>query len=195
MHASSLQKMKTFVDGYLLDRINQPLQILDVGSQDVNGSYKDLFKYPKWKYTGLDISPGKNVDVVVNNMYDWKEITSNSYDVVISGQALEHIEYCWITAIEISRVLKNHGLCCLIVPSSGPAHQYPVDCYRFFSDGLLALAKYSDLKVLSAETDWNNNPDNTWKDSMLVCQKPNYSLLTKIKKNMKNYLSKKIVSL
>ncbi len=195
MHSSSLQKMKSFVDKFLPEKIGQPLRILDVGSQDVNGSYKQLFDQPKWQYTGLDVTAGKNVDVVVADIYDWQEIPSNSYDVIISGQALEHIEYFWITIMEISRVLKSHGLCCLIAPSSGPAHRYPVDCYRFFSDGLTALAKYSDFQILSVATDWNNDPDNTWKDSMIVMQKPDYNLSEKIKKKLKNYLAKKILSL
>ena len=32
---------------------------------------------------------GNNVDLVVDNPYCWKELSSCSYDVVVSGQALE----------------------------------------------------------------------------------------------------------
>lgn len=59
----------------------------------VNGSYRTLFNNPKWNYVGCDLEEGSNVDIVLNDPYDWKNIESNSYDVVISGQAFEHIEY------------------------------------------------------------------------------------------------------
>ena len=130
MHTSSYQNMRVFVDKYLQNYKSKKIKILDIGSQDINGSYKPLFENGNWEYKGLDICRGENVDIVVTNIYNWKEVRSNSYDVVISGQALEHIEYFWLTMYEISRVLKNEGLCCIIVPSSGPEHRYPKDCWR-----------------------------------------------------------------
>jgi SAM-dependent methyltransferase len=166
MHKSSYQNMKQFVEKYL--NKNKTLKILDIGSQDVYGSYKDLFKNPNWKYYGLDMIKAKNVDIVIKNIYSWKEIRSKTYDVVISGQALEHIEYPWLTMKEIKRILKSDGLCCIIAPSSGPEHKYPIDCYRFFPDGLKALAKYVNLDVIDSYNCWDN--DSEWKDSVLICK-------------------------
>ncbi|MEM1725222.1 MAG: methyltransferase domain-containing protein, partial [Thermoplasmata archaeon] len=42
---------------------------------------------------------------VVKDPYNWIEIEDSSVDVVISGQAFEHIEYPWLTIKEIYRVL------------------------------------------------------------------------------------------
>ena len=42
-----------------------------------------------------------------NQAYNWKEIANDHYDVVISGQALEHIEFFWVTLGEIVRVTKK----------------------------------------------------------------------------------------
>ncbi len=175
MHISSYQNMKGFVEKYLTNNSLKKLQILDVGSQDVNGTYRSLFENPNWNYTGLDVIPGKNVDIIVKDIYNWKEIRSNSFDVVISGQAFEHIEYCWVTMSEIARVLKNEGLCCIIAPSSGPEHRYPQDCWRFFPDGLVALAKYAVLKVEEVFTRQEPTIDgknNIWKDTVIICRKP-----------------------
>ncbi len=169
MHESSYQNMKQFVEIYLDKK--KSLKILDVGSQDVNGSYKNLFNNKKWQYYGLDMVKAKNVDIVIKNIYDWKEIKNKTYDIVISGQALEHIEYPWLTMKEIKRVLKLNGLCCIIVPSSGPEHKYPIDCYRFFPDGLKALAKYVDLDVINSYNCWDY--DSQWKDSILICKRKN----------------------
>ncbi|MGA2912008.1 MAG: methyltransferase domain-containing protein [Methanoregula sp.] len=167
--------MEKFVETYLTSKKSEKLIILDIGSLDVNGSYKGLFTNPGWKYCGIDSSPGKNVDIVLSDPYSWKNIPSNYADVIISGQSFEHIEYIWLTMKEISRVLKPQGLACIIAPSSGPEHKYPMDCWRIYPDGFKALAKYSDLEIVEVFTQWENEnyPDNSdiWHDSILICRK------------------------
>ena len=176
MHQSSMEKMILFRGRYLEGKFDDPIRILDLGSQDVNGSYRTLFSKPKWRYVGADMAPGKNVDVVLRNPYRWKEIASGAADVVISGQAFEHIRYFWITMLEITRVLKPGGICCILAPSSGPEHRYPVDCWRFYPDGMTAMADFARLEVLEAVTSWDDHGytdgSDWWHDSMLVCRKP-----------------------
>lgn len=177
MHISSMDKMRAFREKYLESRTNTALQILDIGSQEVNGSYKSIFSdQPLWKYQGCDMVEGKNVDIVLTDPYDWKQIKSNSADVIISGQAFEHVELFWITMLEIARVLKPGGLCCIIAPSGGFEHRYPVDCWRFYPDGFSALAKYAKLSVVESYTQWEDlpqydNDNNCWHDSVLIARK------------------------
>lgn len=177
MHQSSYEKMRDFVDRYLADRRNEHLDIVDLGSQDVNGSYRPLFEYPGWHYRGLDLAPGRNVDIVLERPYRWPTVASSSIDVCISGQALEHVPFFWLTALEVARVLKPGGLCCLIAPSGGYEHRYPVDCWRFYPDGMVALAHFARLEVVEARTDWTPRSDYSddsaaWKDTVLVARKP-----------------------
>jgi len=77
---------------------------------------------------------------------------------------------------EIARILKPGGLCCIIAPSGGPEHKYPVDCWRFFPDGLRALAHYVDLEVLEArrpeETKGLDPASDIWADTVLIARKP-----------------------
>lgn len=151
---------------------------MDLGSLDVNGSYKSLFDKPAWRYTGLDVTPGDNVDIVLKNSYSWPEIRTDSVDVLISGQAFEHIEYFWITMLEIERVLKPGGICCIIAPSGGPEHRYPVDCWRFYKDGFAAMARFARVKVLDIAIhqgcETYADLSHQWVDVVLVGQK--YSL-------------------
>jgi hypothetical protein len=167
--------MTAFRDRYLSDRATQPLRILDVGSLDVNGSYRELFAHPPWVYTGIDMASGSNVDIVLRTPYVWRELASGSADVVISGQAFEHIPFFWITMLEIARVLTSGGICCILAPSSGPEHRYPVDCWRFYPDGMTSLAAFADLETIEAVTQWEDQGDvesDAWHDTMLVCRKP-----------------------
>lgn len=178
MHKLSMHNMELFVENHLKPSyLGERMVILDVGSQDINGGYKILFeKYKAWTYKGMDITPGANVDIVIKDMYNWKEIEDNSYDVVICGQVFEHVEYPWLTIKEIKRVLVQGGYTCIIAPSSGFEHQYPVDCYRYFPDGFRALAKWAGLTVLDVYNCWDapdmDGEPNFWKDSVLIAQKP-----------------------
>lgn len=176
MHQSSYHRMVEFVQRYLAEHSDRPLRALDVGSYDVNGTYRPLFDKPQWSYVGMDLEPGPGVDVVAHDPFRWATLPTSSFDVVISGQAFEHIEFPWVTILEVERVLRPGGLCCLVVPSSGPEHRYPVDCWRFYPDGLVALAHWADLNVISAETHWADEgwgeEGDQWHDSVLVASKP-----------------------
>src|SRR5579884_967573 len=102
--------MRNVVETHLASRRGSHLRILDVGSYDVNGTYRHLFDDPSWEYVGLDMESGPGVDIAVRRPYRWAEVPSNSYDVLISGQAFEHIEFPWATILEVRRVLRPGGL-------------------------------------------------------------------------------------
>ena len=89
------------------------------------------------------------------------------FDVVISGQTFEHIEFFWLTMQEIKRILKQTGLCCIIAPSSGPEHKFPIDCWRFFPDGMKAIAKYAKLSIIEVYS----VIEDLWNDTILICKK------------------------
>ncbi|MDQ6912605.1 MAG: class I SAM-dependent methyltransferase [Verrucomicrobiota bacterium] len=139
MHQSSYDRMAEFCRDYLGTRRDQPLTIVDRGSCDYNGSYRPIFAQPPWRYVGVDLSAGKNVDIVLRDPYRWHELKTESVDVLVSGQTFEHAEFFWETMLEIARVLKPHGLCCIIAPATGHERRVPLDCWRFFTDGFPQL--------------------------------------------------------
>lgn len=193
MHASSYEKMAGFRTRFLKMREHESLLICDLGSQDVNGSYRPLFACPQWRYLGIDMAEGANVDIVLRTPYDWKEIASGSVDVLVSGQAFEHIEFFWITIFEIERVLKPGGLCCIVAPSSGPEHRYPVDCWRFYPDGMRALSRFACLDPIDVITQWGDeghlDGSDWWHDSMLICSKPKLPMLLAMRRRLVRWFS------
>jgi SAM-dependent methyltransferase len=60
-------------------------KVLDVGSLDVNGNNRYLFEHQN--YLGIDIAPGKNVDIVCHAA-DFT--SSEKFDTIISTEAFEH---------------------------------------------------------------------------------------------------------
>jgi SAM-dependent methyltransferase len=169
VHPESYDEMSRLVGTYL--RPEEALRVLDIGSYDVNGSYRPLFQAnPGWRYEGADMQAGPNVDHVLVDPYRWT-LPDQSYDLIVSGQAFEHIKFFWLTWREVVRVLKPGGLIFLIAPSRGVEHRHPVDCWRFYRDGFRALGELEALEVLEAETRW----ENPWGDTIGVFRKPHSS--------------------
>ena len=161
MHDTSMKLMKeSFVDRYI--DADKSYELLDVGSYDVCGTYRKLFSN-NVNYTGIDVSEGKGVDVVLKDPYSWDEINDSFYDIIISGQCLEHVEYPWLTMEQIAKKLKPDGIVAIIVPSSGDIHLFPIDTYRYNPDGMRALGKWAGLKVVSVE-----RIDTHWADVLAI---------------------------
>lgn len=176
MHLSSLEHMGDLVTRYL-DPL-KPLSVVDIGSYDVNGTYRPLFAKPDWRYTGVDLEQGPGVDVVLDSPYRLP-MKSESVDVIVSGQAFEHVEFFWLSFAEMLRVLKPGGTIFLIAPSRGPEHRYPQDCWRFYPDGYRALAKLGACELLEVTTDWGPHADADsaqWGDTVGVFRKLEASL-------------------
>lgn len=197
MHEYCYDEMQRFRDNYLLSLNKDCIDILDIGSQNINGTFKELFNRDNWSYTGLDIEDGDNVDFIPINNYFWDEIKSNSYDVVISGQVFEHTEFFWLSILEIARVLKCGGLVCIISPSSGFEHRYPVDCYRFYRDGMSAIAKFARLEIIETKTNFEvsesyKDGSHHWQDSTLIGQKKKLTFKERLLLNLHRKLARRV---
>jgi len=70
------------------------------------GTIKTYSKIQKWKYYGLDIEPGPNVDLISKSVYDFG-LKEHFFDVVVSGNTLEHVEAPWLWIQEIKKVVKR----------------------------------------------------------------------------------------
>lgn len=136
MHNSSMRLMADFRDRYLGDL--KGCTVLDVGAMIPLGgrrlSYRELFG--DYRYTGMDVAPGENVDIV-----GYEGL--GKYDVVISGQVMEHVCRPW----EWLKSLVNHYryYICIIAPNTWKEHKYPIDTYRYFPDGMRDLFDYAGI--------------------------------------------------
>lgn len=144
MHTNSMLLMRDFRERYLGDL--KGCTILDVGARQVSrqrDSYRDLFY--EYQYTGMDIVPGKNVDVV------GYENLAKVYDVVISGQVMEHVARPWEWMCALAGLFRRY--ICIIAPSRSKEHRYPIDCYRYLPDGMRALFEYAGIVTIEARLD------------------------------------------
>jgi len=84
---------------------NSEALILDVGSLDINGGPHDLVTS---KYIGVDVGPGKNVDLVCPAQL--LEFKTGNFDAVISSECLEHNYFWRETLFNVARMTREGGL-------------------------------------------------------------------------------------
>lgn len=93
------------------------ISVVDFGSLDINGSLKDMFV--DCHYTGVDIRPGKNVDVVCMA----HRFVGEPVDTVVSGEMLEHDEHWLESLLNMYALLKDGGLMAISAAGEGrPEH-------------------------------------------------------------------------
>ena len=160
MHDTAYNTCDLFFQVYLQFLEGNPdAKIVEIGSQDVNGSLRELAPN-NFKYIGLDFVNGKGVDIVLDDPYKLP-FDDNSIDVIVSSSCFEHSELFWVSFLEILRILKPDGLLYVNAPSNGKFHRYPVDCWRFYPDSghaLITWAKRNGYDPLLLESFIGGSP-------------------------------------
>ena len=166
MHDTALFFGKKFFEVYGINKS----KILDIGSKDENGSLKK-YTENKYEYIGIDMIPGKNVDIVQADPYILP-FEDNTFDIITSSSVFEHSQMFWVLFNEIIRVLKPNGLFYLNAPSNGHYHAFPVDCYRFYPDAGESLKEWgvrSGFKNLTIlESFIGSKQNENWNDFVCI---------------------------
>jgi SAM-dependent methyltransferase len=167
MHKSAMNHARLFFETYVTaDNLN----IVEVGSQDVQGSIRSL-KPATATYTGYDYVAGPGVDHVVSHPFTLP-IQDNTVDVVISSSCYEHSGMFWMNFLEAMRVLKPSGVYYMQAPSNGEFHRWPIDSWRFYPDAGHSLAQWGKMaghkNCELLESFIGNKDDDIWNDFVSV---------------------------
>ena len=96
MHISSLDNFRICLKKFVVPDSNLAsegkLRVVEIGSADFNGSYREIVDMLDCEYTGVDLEPGPGVSVVLEDPYVIP-LPDASYDLVYSGQTFEHAEF------------------------------------------------------------------------------------------------------
>jgi len=147
MHRESYEEMWQNLTRYCGEALREPRAVVDVGSRDINGTYRGLMP-GCWSYLGLDLGPGRNVDRVMPSAFD-TGLADGYADIVLCGQVLEHCTDPPKLVREIARILRPGGWCFLVAPAVWVRHRFPVDCWRILRDGMRALIQGAGLECLT----------------------------------------------
>jgi len=113
---------------------------------DIGCGSKPYIKYFKYidEYIGVDLISNE-ADIVANAKS--LPIESNSVDVVLCNQVIEHDAEPVKIIAEIRRILKKDGVLILSAPQMGRLHGEPNDYYRFTKWGLNYLLEKNGMKI------------------------------------------------
>lgn len=134
MHKEAYAEMQRLLNGVQMVGAH----VLDVGSADINGTYRPLVEGRGWNYTGLDLAAGENVDVVAADPYRYP-FEDSSFDVVMSGSTAEHVAMPWRWLPELARLVRPGGMLCIISHTRWPLHRFPEDYWRFMPAAMALL--------------------------------------------------------
>ena len=144
MHANS----RLLFLKYARPLIKRGHRVLEIGPDGFPSTYRSLTDEPSLTWHTLDIY--NNAQLTYSNSSEYSfPIPDNSYDIVVSGQVIEHVKRPWRWVPELARVTKPGGLVITINPVSWIYHEAPVDCWRIYPEGMRALYEDASLTVLT----------------------------------------------
>lgn len=142
MHANSLLMFEKYAKPYF----RPGLKVLEIGPNKIPSSYCGIIGDAGITWHTLDIYESPNLTYSSSNPLEFA-MPDNEYDVVLSGQVIEHVQQIWTWMREVARVTKPGGKVITISPVSWPYHEAPIDCWRLFPDALQALVEQAGLTM------------------------------------------------
>lgn len=115
-------------------------KVLEVGSQNINGSVRSHFQ--ECDYLGIDLGEAPGVDLVVS-IIDY--VKPEEYDVVISSEMLEHCKEWGQALKQMYENTKSGGL--FLLTCAGPKRQEHGTYNHSSQDSKFTLDHYRNISV------------------------------------------------
>jgi SAM-dependent methyltransferase len=150
---SFLNFVKNSLPEYFINK-----KVLDVGSGDINGNLRELFK--NCEYHGNDVVNAPNVTIVSKTkdlIFD-----NNYFDIIISSECFEHDPEYSESMKNIYRMLKPNGLFCFTCaginrPEHGTKKTTPHDSYGTMGGVIEMQDYYKNLELIDVNKVLNLN--------------------------------------
>jgi SAM-dependent methyltransferase len=145
---------------YAAEHMPKQGKLLEIGPNGFPSTYQAAYASPTLEWHTLDLykHPKLTYTADAENQFP---IPDNTYDVVLSGQVIEHVRRPWVWMKELSRVCKVGGLVITVNPVSWPYHEAPLDCWRIFPDGMQAI--YEDASLDLVLSKWESLEDRQYR--------------------------------
>jgi SAM-dependent methyltransferase len=156
MHANS----KLIFEKYATQYFPSGARVLEIGPDGFPSAYRAKVDRGGLSWDTIDIFQNPSLTYVAASEYSFP-IADETYDVVLSGQVIEHVRKIWVWMREVARVCKTGGTVITINPVSWPYHEAPIDCWRAYPEGMKALYEDSSLEVLLSV--WESLEEQTFR--------------------------------
>jgi SAM-dependent methyltransferase len=142
MHSNSQLMFKK----YAMEYFTAGSKILEIGPDKIPSTYQTIVGGQELQWDTLDIRDISGL-TFPRSSPDSFPVPDCSYDVVFSGQVIEHVVRIWDWMKELARVAKSGGRVITIGPVSWPYHEAPVDCWRLYPEAMRALSEFAGLRL------------------------------------------------
>jgi|SRR4051794_8432013 SAM-dependent methyltransferase len=143
MHANS----RLLFEKYARPHFIKPARVLEIGPDGFPSAYRRAVDDSSMSWDTIDVFKDERLTYVASSEYTFP-IPDEAYDIVLSGQVIEHVRKIWVWMREVARVCRPGGLVVTINPVSWPYHEAPVDCWRAYPEGMKALYDEAGLEVI-----------------------------------------------
>jgi SAM-dependent methyltransferase len=138
---------------YALPYISPGDRVLEIGPDMLPSTYRTNTHTDVARWDTADFPGRDGLTYELSDAYRLP-IDDDAYDVVLSGQVLEHVPKMWRWMADVARVTRPGGIVITVAPVSWPYHEAPLDCWRIYPEGLRALYEDAGLQVLVS--DWGS---------------------------------------
>jgi SAM-dependent methyltransferase len=144
MHTNSRLLFQKYAKQYF----RPGMRVLEIGPDAVPSTYQNAVGDSSIVWHTLDLRQDPSLTYCALSEYEFP-VETGSYDIVLSGQVIEHVRQIWVWIRELARICKAGGFVVTINPVSWPYHESPgvPDCWRAFPEGMRALYEHACLQV------------------------------------------------
>lgn len=142
MHDNTLLLFKKYAQSYF-----QPnMRVLEVGPDGPPSTLERTVGDGSllWETAGFEETPPVTY---VGTEYSYP-IGAGAADIVVAANVMEHVRKPWLWIKELARICKPGGYVITINPVSWPYHEYPIDCWRAYPEGMKGLYEDANLHVI-----------------------------------------------
>ncbi len=146
MHPNSI----LLFEAYARRRFMAGARVLEIGPDATPSTFQALVSEPGIVWETIDLAGPANATVptyLTDDPYRFSMIPDDAYDIVLSGQVIEHVPRIWAWMKELARVCRPGGNVVTICPVSWPYHEAPKDCWRIYPAGFEALYSEAGLEM------------------------------------------------
>lgn len=117
MHLNS----RLIFEKYAREHFRSGMHVLEIGPDAFPSTYRAMVANPTIVWDTLDLHESSQLTHRAVSEYAFP-IPDDNYDLVLSGQVIEHVRKVWVWIREVARVARVGGTVITIGPVSWPFH-------------------------------------------------------------------------
>jgi SAM-dependent methyltransferase len=135
---------------YAKSAFRDGMRVLEIGPDKYPSTFQRLANAKNLVWETLDVQclpeNASSITYLAKDEYAYP-IANEQFDIVLSGNVIEHVRRIWVWIIEVARICKTGGQVITINPVSWQFHGEPLDCWRMYPEGMKALYEEAGLRT------------------------------------------------